>query len=406
MKLSDINLEDYNYFLDSEKIAGYPTDKREGSRLLFIDKKTNDFREYSFQESVNLVPKNSLIIRNSTKVLPARIMMKKLTGGLIEVLLLKPLKPFNEYQANLNSKESVIWECIIGGRIKNTKELISENIGLTLTAEIQSRSENISEISFNWSNKNLTFSEVIDIIGRMPLPPYIKRESIDLDKKRYQTIYAQFDGSVAAPTAGLHFTDDIFNQFRKNNCIIEDVILHVGMGTFVPISGDSIENHTMHSEEIIISKKTIELIINHLKQNKNIIAIGTTSVRTIESLYWWAVKFKQNNIGYHLELKQNEPYQIQNNLDKIEILSHLLDEMTLNNINEIRGHTSLLIAPGYEFQIINGMFTNFHLPKSSLLLLVSAFLGYDLWKRSYDYVINNNFRFLSYGDSSLLIEEK
>lgn len=381
MNLLEIYLEDYNYHLDSEKIAGYPTETREGSRLLFIDKKNNNFKEYSFHDSINLVPKDSLIIRNSTKVLPARIIMKKPTGGLIEVLLLKPLKPYSDYQANLNSRESVVWECIIGGRIKNTKELIAKNDNLILKAEIISKNENIAEILFSWNNKKLTFSEVLDIIGRMPLPPYIKRESIDLDKNRYQTIYAKYDGSVAAPTAGLHFTDEIFQQLREKNCIIEDVILHVGMGTFVPITSDNIKNHNMHSEEVIIKKSTIEKIIKQLQENKNIIAIGTTSVRTIESLFWWAVKFKQNNIGFYLELEQNEPYQIQNKFDKIEVLNYLIDEMNKHNINEIRGHTSLLIAPGYEYQIINGMFTNFHLPKSTLLLLVSAFLGYDLWKK-------------------------
>lgn len=404
MNLSEINLEDYNYYLDSEKIAGYPTDKREGSRLLYIDKKNNTFKEYSFKDSVNLVPKDSLIIRNSTKVLPARIMMKKPTGGLIEVLLLKPLKPFNEYQASLNSKHSVVWDCIIGGRLKNTKELIVESNNVILKAEIISKSENIAEILFSWNDLDLTFSEVIDIIGRMPLPPYIKRESIDLDKKRYQTIYAKYDGSVAAPTAGLHFTDEIFQQFRDNNCIIEDVILHVGMGTFVPITSDNIENHKMHSEEVIIKKSTIELIIKQLQENKNIIAIGTTSVRSIESLFWWALKFKNSRNSFTLELEQNEPYEMHQNFDKIEVLNFLLEEMNKNNVNEIRGHTSLLISPGYNYQIINGMFTNFHLPKSTLLLLVSAFLGYDLWKKSYDYAINHKFRFLSYGDSSLLIK--
>jgi len=406
MKLSEINLEYYNYNLDQSKIAGFPSNEREGSRLLFVDKINNIIEEFNFKDSTNLIPPNSLIIRNSTKVLPARILMKKKTGGIIEVLLLKPLKPFGEYQASLNSIIPVVWECIVGGRLKNAQYLIAEFANIILNAEILYREDNIAQISFNWSPNNISFSEVIDIIGKMPLPPYIKRESIELDKERYQTIYARYDGSVAAPTAGLHFTDDYFDEIKNKNCIIEDVILHVGMGTFVPISSDNIQNHKMHSEEIIIKKSTIELILKYLKDKMNIIAIGTTSVRTIESLIWWAAKFLQNpEDKFEMNLQQNEPYQLDDNFDVQITLEKLINYMKINNINEVRGHTSLMIAPGYDFKIINGMFTNFHLPKSTLLLLVSAFLGFDLWKKSYDYALNHNFRFLSYGDSTFLLDK-
>ncbi len=407
MKLNDINLSDYDYHLDINKIAGYPINLREGSRLLYVEKNSNSIKEYLFSDVINLIPNDSLIIRNSTKVIPARILMKKNTGGIIEVLLLKPLLPYQDYQLSLNSKTAVVWECIVGGRIRNINELSIEYNNICLSAEILNKVDNIAQISFRWNDDKLTFSDVINSFGKMPLPPYIKRESTDDDRLRYQTVYAKFDGSVAAPTAGLHFTNNLFDKLKDNGIAINDVVLHVGMGTFLPISSDNAKEHKMHSEEILIKKDTIEQIVIHLIGKKNIIAIGTTSVRTIESLFWWAVKFINNPTrSFYLDLSQEEPYVLSERYDALFVLQKLLELMTDNDIYEIHGQTSLMIAPGYNFKVINGMFTNFHLPKSTLLLLVSSFLGYDLWKRTYDYALSNNFRFLSYGDSSLLLNHK
>ncbi|HRP02652.1 MAG TPA: S-adenosylmethionine:tRNA ribosyltransferase-isomerase [Candidatus Kapabacteria bacterium] len=408
MTLEDIDLELYNYQLDIHRIAEYPKETRDGSRLLFVDKKNNYCKEYLFEESVNLIPENSLIIRNSTKVLPARIFMKKYTGGNIEVLLLKPLKPFTDYQVSLNSKTPVIWECIIGGRIKNAKDLEIKHNDIILYARIHEIENNIAKIQFEWNANHLSFSEVINSIGKMPLPPYIKRESNDFDKERYQTIYAATNGSVAAPTAGLHFTDALFNQYKAKQCIIEDIVLHVGMGTFVPISSNDIHLHKMHSEKVNINISTIKSLLLALKENRNIIAIGTTSVRTIESLAWWAYKFINSNdkSKFHLALDQYEPYDSDEKFDIIHTLEQLIKYMQDNNISTLEGNTSLLISQGYKYKIINGIFTNFHLPKSTLLLLVSSFIGYDLWKTAYNYAITNSFRFLSYGDSSFLFDAK
>lgn len=401
-KLFDLEL--YNFELDDNKIARFPLNKREESKLLYVNKKNKTIREFKFNDSIELIPNNSLILRNSTRVLPARLYLNKKTGATIELLLINPILP-NNYPENLKSNEPVIWECMFGGRIKNTKLITTSKNDLMLNAEIISKNENIINVEFSW-NRKVSFSEIINSFGNIPIPPYLKRQSEDLDKIRYQTVYAKNDGSVASPTAGLHFTDNIFQNIRNKNCEIIDLTLHVGIGTFLPITNNNILNHSMHNEYIEITKNNLELLFENLKNKNKIIAIGTTSVRNIESVYWWALKNYINKTELtNIELYQNDAYQLPNNYTATEVFEYLLNYMNNNDISKISGTTHLFITPHYKFKVINGMFTNFHLPKSTLVILVATFLGNQLWQNTYKYALDNNFRFLSYGDSSLLIDE-
>ncbi|MBI5326503.1 MAG: S-adenosylmethionine:tRNA ribosyltransferase-isomerase [Ignavibacteriae bacterium] len=417
-----INLADFNYELPHNKIAEYPLEERSSSKLLYAEIKNKNISHHKFSEIPGLIPFESLLVFNSTKVIPARIFLRKPTGGLIELLLIEPVKnnstiPYNKGentinpQIALNFKKEGYWLCIVGGKRVREGMLLTTDIEkeIELRAEIISRNETEAIVKFSWLPENLTFSEVLIRIGNVPLPPYINRRVTLEDKKWYQTVYAKTDGSVAAPTAGFHFTNDVINKLKEKNINIENIVLHVGPGTFKPIDVDNIQDHKMHSESICIPKKTIDNLCIYLSNNANpkIIATGTTTLRTLESLYWIGCKLIKNEMGSEdiLTLNQWDCYEItKNNIlpacsNSFAAIQKFMDARKMNELN---ARTSLFIIPGYEFKIVNGIITNYHLPKSTLILLIAAFTGKEFWELIYKSALNNNYRFLSYGDSSLI----
>ena len=406
-RIPQIELDNYDYMLPASKIADYPESRRSISKLLYADIKNNNIRHHSFNEITDLMPADALMIINSTKVIAARLFFRKPTGGKIELLCVDPLSPSIDPQITMKAKKQCRWLCIVGGKnVKEGMELIYINDEIDFRAEVIERFENKAVIEFRWSGKDLTFSNLLEKAGKMPLPPYIKREAEEQDTERYQTVYARSEGSVAAPTAGLHFTDEILNTLRANkNICLREVLLHVGPGTFVPVES-SVGDHEMHKEKIFVGKDNIKALLDALNENQNIIATGTTSVRTIESLHWLGAKIK---MGYDFQngsliSDQWDPYNMAlQEIDADKSLKSLLHYMELHNIEILQGETKLFILPGYDFKFINGIITNYHLPKSTLILLIAAFAG-DMWKEIYNSALEKDYRFLSYGDSSFLFK--
>jgi len=401
--MTDINLDDYNYDLPEDRIAQYPVKERDMSQLLVFKEK--NISKDIFRNIDNYIPPDSLLVFNNTKVVKARILFRKVTGAAIEVLCLEPLIPF-EYELSFGSIEPVEWKCIIG----NLRKWKSGNLITTfyykdqqynLTAERICPEGEAWRIRFSWNSSMISFGELIEATGHIPLPPYINREDEALDINRYQTVYSSINGSVAAPTAGLHFTNLVFEKFIKKGIKSVEVTLHVGAGTFQPIKAKNISDHEMHCEHFYIARKTIEVL---LENQGKIIAVGTTSVRTLESLYWLGVKVIIGTSANtnELTLGQWESYDMESTITLKESLEALLKSIRDRNYHLIRASTSMMIIPGYKFRVINGMITNFHQPHSTLLLLISAWIG-ESWKQVYRYAMDNNFRFLSYGDSSLLM---
>lgn len=405
----NISIQDYTYSLPEEKIAKYPLEKRDYSKLLVYN--NGEITEDIYKNIANQLPEDSLLIFNNTKVVEARLLFQKPTGGVIEIFCLEPHEQYADITRAMLQKEKVLWQCLVGGASKwksgqvLEKRIQHEGNEIILSASYIEKRTGSFIIELSWTPVNLSFAEVLHFAGAIPLPPYIKREVEESDHERYQTVYAEFDGSVAAPTAGLHFTDSIFEELNKKNIQKDFVTLHVGAGTFKPVKSETMEEHDMHAEWIDVSKETISTILNNL--DKNIIAVGTTSLRTIESLYWMGVKksgvgSRESEVGSSDFLSQWEAYDLsKENISAKDSLQSLLDWMTENKMERLVTKTQILIAPAYQFKIIKGLITNFHQPQSTLLLLVSALIGKD-WKKVYDYALQNNFRFLSYGDGSLL----
>ncbi len=406
MHPGQLSINDFTYNLPPDKIALYPLEKRDQSKLLIF--KAGNIKEDIYKNIAEYLPKNSLLIFNNTKVIPARILFKKETGGVIEIFCLEPFEENIEYTGMMSKTSSVKWKCMIGGASKwkagdLTKKVILKNQEVVLTASLKEKLRDAYVVEFNWQPSYYSFSEIIEQAGEIPLPPYIKRNLEESDKERYQTIYAEYKGSVAAPTAGLHFTSEVFTSLKKKNIRTDFVTLHVGAGTFKPVKSETMQQHEMHSEWMDITVSTIESILNNLPEN--IIAIGTTSLRTIESLYWMGVKsFLNNNCSIRqLEIKQWEVYDdnlIIKNIDVKLALTSLIKWLKKNKHDRLLARTQILIAPGYKFKIANALITNFHQPQSTLLLLVAA-ITKD-WKSIYKYALNNDFRFLSYGDGCLI----
>ncbi len=397
----NVNLEEFDYELPNDKIAEYPLENRDDSKLLIVDKQNEIIRHDVFKNIQNYINKNSLIFINKTKVISARLLMKKSTGGSAEILIINPLYPSSDPQFVMNAKSHCIWECLIGGRRinKGTQLFLSESVNFNLKAEILEKNAQKAIVKFEWYD-NITFSEILNEFGHVPLPPYIKREDTEIDKIRYQTVYAKEFGSVAAPTAGLHFNTNKIKQLKDMGINFDEITLHVGLSTFQPIK-TNISSHSMHSEKIIFTKQNIQNLIDAIKSKKKIIATGTTSLRTIESIYWLAVKSIINN-DIQTEFEQFEWTNLGNNYNSAELLSEFLNMMEKYNLSSIIAETKLFIIPGYQFKLIDGLITNFHMPKSTLILLVAAFLGKSLWRKVYNEALNNDYRFLSYGDTSLL----
>lgn len=405
MVMREIDINDYDYELPDDRIAQYPVSERDLSQLLIY--KGDIISKDIFRNIDNYLPSASLLVFNNTRVIRARILFKKNTGAIIEILCLEPLLP-SEYELSFGSERPVEWKCIIGNLKKWKSGIISTSFyynskKYNLEAErLQSEGE-ASRVRFSWNCPGLCFSEVIESTGHIPLPPYINREDEIKDNDRYQTVYSSIKGSVAAPTAGLHFTDNLIRKLKSGEFNSVEVTLHVGAGTFQPIKSENISGHEMHREHFFVSKGTIEMI---LENPGKIIPVGTTSVRTLESLYWLGVKLLKNPaLGMPLlALGQWEAYEMETNVTVRDSLSALLNHIREHNLSCVQASTSLLIIPGYNFRIINGMITNFHQPRSTLLLLVSAWIGND-WKKVYEHALENDFRFLSYGDCSLLFRK-
>jgi S-adenosylmethionine:tRNA ribosyltransferase-isomerase len=399
-----LKINDFDYPLTDDRIAKFPLKNRDDSKLLFLNGDRPEERK--FKEIADLLPSNSLLVFNETKVIQARMIFQKKTGANIEIFCLEPVAPSNDFQLAFQLTSSVAWKCFVGNakRWKNeTLEMIIDCHGkeVVLKAEKKHILEEAFLIEFNWEPENLTFSDIIESSGSVPIPPYLNRKTVASDKERYQTIYAKNDGSVAAPTAGLHFTEKILNEIEIKGIGIEKVTLHVGAGTFKPVSSETICNHEMHTEQIVIPLEALKNL--YLKLDESIIAVGTTSLRTLESLFWMALKLKSGDD--HFDVQQWDPYQeCEFKMDAREAIRILIEYAENRNLKYLKGQTQLMIAPGYKFKIISGLITNFHQPKSTLLLLVSALIG-DKWKAVYNFALQNDFRFLSYGDSCLFLSE-
>lgn len=402
-----IRIQDFDYPLPEERIAQFPLSERDESRLLIL--RNGIISQSRFSEISRFIPPESLLVFNDTKVIRARLIFKKNTGAHIEIFCLEPLAPVTEVEAVFREKASCVWKCLIGNVKRWRSGLLQMELeGMSgpgiLYAE---RGSNLGDggfaITFRWEPPEMTFSEVLDAAGTVPLPPYIHRQTVPDDAGRYQTIYARHEGSVAAPTAGLHFTDRVMKNIEQLGCRFAKVTLHVGVGTFRPVSSPTLQEHIMHSEKIIVSRQTIAGLISG--RNRPVIAVGTTSARTLESLFWLGVKILKGETGDNFHIMQWDPYQVPGSglITRDESLTALLHYLDQNRLDELHGETQLIIVPGYNFKIISGLITNFHMPQSTLLLLVAALTG-DKWKDAYRFALENGFRFLSYGDCCLFFK--
>lgn len=400
-----IRISDYNYPLPDERIAKYPKERRDCSKLLsYIGGKIT---ERVFTDLPEFLPKGELMVFNNTKVIRARLHFRKSTGALIEIFCLEPLQP-KEYQQNFASNGHVSWICLIGnlkkwkeGQLERTVKVGERE--LVLTATRQGVSGTGHEIVFDWGDETVAFSEVLEAIGELPIPPYLNRETEERDLTTYQTVYSKVKGSVAAPTAGLHFTPEVLAALDRKGVERNEITLHVGAGTFRPVKSEEIGNHEMHSEWIAVRRESIERLIVH---GGHCTAVGTTSVRTLESLYYIGAILEENSEadGEELNVPQWMPYEygVRNQkITTIQALKNILSYLEYRSLPVLHASTRIIIAPGYTFHIVQRIITNFHQPQSTLLLLVSAFVGED-WRRIYEFALDNDFRFLSYGDSSLL----
>lgn len=399
----DIAIAEYDYPLQEERIAKFPLEQRDQSKLLVY--RNGDIRESHFFHLPELLPKDTMLVFNNTKVIHARLFFRKPTGSVIEIFCLEPWQ--QPVAAAFEERQHCSWLCFIGNnkKWKNgtlTREIESQQTKITIVATRREAKGNAWIVDFEWDG-GVSFAELIEDAGVIPLPPYLHREAEESDKERYQTVYAEHEGSVAAPTAGLHFTDALLDKLRNQGFYTEYITLHVGAGTFKPVSSETIGKHEMHVEKVQISRKNIENILNHF--GKPIIPIGTTTVRTLESTYWFGVLLEEEPNLDMMHVKQWDPYELEKlNISADQSYRNVLNWMDKKGYEHLDGDTQLLIAPGYKYHIINGLITNFHQPKSTLLLLVSALIGDD-WRKCYQYALDNDFRFLSYGDSCLFLKQ-
>lgn len=404
---SQIQIQDYYYHLPAEKIAQYPLNERDASKLLVYD---DHIQESIFKNISDFLPADSLLFFNDTKVVQARLIFTKSTGSRIEIFCLEPVKPTREIQDAFIQKSGVVWKCLIGNRKKWKDGILKMPFYVqgqkgNLFAERLSDQREYSFVELRWTLESLDFASVLEETGKIPLPPYMDRPAEDDDKIRYQTIYAKNEGSVAAPTAGLHFTESVFNELGQKGISSHHLTLHVGAGTFKPVSDEDVGSHIMHTEQILVKRPIIELLLE--KKDAPVIAVGTTSIRTLESLYWLGVKMIISPQLDKFTIGQWEAYDIDETEEKLpsvsQALQAILDYLSKNKLKELRSETQILIGPGYDYKIIDGMITNFHQPKSTLLLLISAYLG-EKWQDIYEYALQHDFRFLSYGDSCLFLK--
>jgi len=400
ISINDIKLSDFHYELPEDKIAKFPLEKRDNSNLLHYD--NGQIKHFKFHQLPDLIPSESLMIFNDTKVIPARLFFKRKSGAQIEIFLLNPVAPSFSINQIMINEVSVTWATMIGGlgKWKDDEVLVQhltiQGQEMALEARLLNREERI--VQFSWTGSNVPFVKIVEQSGEVPLPPYLNRKATPEDKPRYQTVYSEKEGAVAAPTAGLHFTDDVFNRLKNRKIKSEFITLHVSAGTFKPITQENVIAHEMHSEQIIFTKKAIENIAKH---DQLIINVGTTSLRSMESLYWFGVMLIQNETDIFFVPKLY-PYQKFHNLPtRKESLNAILEWMKTKNVEEITGSTEIFIMPSYQFRMCDAIVTNFHQPASTLILLIAAVTNSN-WQTIYDEALKQDYRFLSYGDSSLL----
>lgn len=403
----NIRIENYDYPLPDERIAKYPVKERDTSKLLIYNK--GEISHTQFRELPGFLQTGSLMVFNNTRVIQARLHFRKPSGALIEVFCLEPVAP-RDYEQMFQSTGSCRWSCLIGNRKKWKEGRLERHIevkgcDITLSAEVIETEKTSYIVEFAWNGSGVSFAEVLDAAGELPIPPYLNRSTEDSDKTTYQTVYSKIKGSVAAPTAGLHFTDRVLKELDGKGVERDEITLHVGAGTFKPVKSETIGDHEMHHEFISVSLASIEKLMAH---GGSCIAVGTTSVRTLESLYYIGVLLESNPDAGESELtvKQWLPYEYANNTEQpistMKALGNIRDYLVRNSLHTLTANTQIIISPGYDYHIVKAIITNFHQPKSTLLLLVSALIG-ENWRKVYKYALENDFRFLSYGDSSLLM---
>ena len=410
--MEEILIEEYNYPLPDERIAKYPLAQRDQSKLLIY--RNGQLSEDRFYRVGEYLPADSLLIYNNTRVIQARLEFHKQSedgtqGARVEIFCLEPLEP-HDYQLSLGSTDGCTWKCMIGNAKKWKTGALALPVVLPsgeevrLLAEKGAQTGNTFAVNFSWEGASVSFAEILDAVGELPIPPYLNRKTEESDKTTYQTVYSRIKGSVAAPTAGLHFTDDVLDGLRQRGIQTAEVTLHVGAGTFQPVKVADANQHTMHTEIIAVPKTTIQTIIENLG---HIVAVGTTSMRTLESLYFLGVQLHDtlhstpHTLHHTLSVAQFEPYEMAHTLSTYEALQAIVEYLEQTGQDTLHAETQIMIKPGYVFHVVDQLITNFHQPKSTLLLLVSAFVGGD-WHTIYDYALAHDFRFLSYGDSSIL----
>lgn len=402
----NIKIEEYSYPLPDERIAKYPLAQRDSSKLLIYDQ--GEVSHTRFSSIGSLLPEGSLMIFNNTRVIQARLHFRKETGAIIEVFLLEPYAPA-DYELMFQSRKECSWLCLIGN-MKKWKEgtlhrkLSVSGTDVTLSVERLGEHGTSQIVRLYWDNDEVCFADMLDAVGELPIPPYLNRDTEESDKTTYQTVYSKIKGSVAAPTAGLHFTPSVLEDIDRHGIEREELTLHVGAGTFRPVKAEVISDHDMHTEYVAVRRYTIERLLAH---DGKAIAVGTTSVRTLESLYFIGCHIMCGDTSDNaMHVMQWEPYEHKEQAPSAtEALTAILEYMDSNSLKTLNASTQIIIAPGYEYKIVSRLITNFHQPQSTLLLLVSALVGDD-WHKIYDYALKNDFRFLSYGDSSMLIPKK
>ncbi len=401
---TELLIDEFDYPLPDERIAKYPLNERDSSKLLLYRK--GEITSSVFRDITQFLPENSLLVYNNTRVIQARMFFRKTTGALIEVFCLEPNSP-SDYVLSLGATSVCVWKCMVGNQKKWKEGSLEKEVRVgekvcVLKVTVVGKEKNTSFVRFEWDNSDIHFAEILDVSGELPIPPYLNRKTEQSDLQNYQTVYAEIEGSVAAPTAGLHFTPEVLESLKQKNISTTEVTLHVGAGTFQPVKVRNVLQHHMHAEVISIKQETLLQIKENLR---NIIAVGTTSVRTLESLYYiGAALIPGLKKDETIHLPQWLPYETDVNVSSEQAIDNILQYLEENHLSTLHADTSIMIRPGYRFRIVRGIITNFHQPRSTLLLLVSAFVKGD-WKRIYDYALSNNFRFLSYGDSSLLLNE-
>ncbi|MCE2503578.1 MAG: S-adenosylmethionine:tRNA ribosyltransferase-isomerase [Chlorobi bacterium] len=423
--LPEIRVADYHYELPSERIAALPVEPRDSSRMLLCDRRTGEIKHHRFAELSLLLPEGSLLLMNDARVVRARLHLVKETGGHVEVLLLDPVVPSHDPAITLAAVGECTWHCMVGGLkkmrggaiVSQRFEIHEKGVEGRLLAILDGENPSGTFLRFHWEPSTLSFSEVLEATGHVPLPTYIKREDEPGDAKSYQTVYSRNEGAVAAPTAGLHFTDDLLSRLSQRKVKTLRLTLHVGAGTFAPVKSSTAQDHHMHEERISIKSATLDSLIEYAgereRRNLPFIHVGTTTLRTLESLYWFGVKLSQGESEreeQELRVRQWDAWRLRGKGGSLPPLSealHHVDEWRRGyGLSQLFGYTQLMIVPGYDFQTCDALLTNFHQPESTLILLVAAFLGNDLWRKVYSEALDKGYRFLSYGDSSLLVRSR